>query len=222
MIPILFENSDILVVNKPSGIPSNSLSAEDHETVEAKVRKEQNNPQLLLLHRLDTGTSGALMFAKNESIYNEMREKFKLKLIVKKYLAFSEFSEEKMGFLNSLSLPFEINTPLGHHPKSKKRMIALPLGLTRLHRGKPLIATTFIEGFLRTTFQGRDAIEVKVRITTGVMHQIRVHLAHHDLPLLGDALYEKENLDVRLGLHANYLLFTLRGTEIEVTAPLSL
>ena len=76
LVEILFEDSKIIAVNKPSGIPSHSLQNE------TSVEKILNTSQrAILLHRLDTGTSGVLLFAKNEAVFEQMREKFKTRSI---------------------------------------------------------------------------------------------------------------------------------------------
>ncbi|MBS1960535.1 MAG: RluA family pseudouridine synthase [Bdellovibrionales bacterium] len=224
---VLFEDDCILAVNKKSGVPSHSLQKDlesaEPTTVEAQVRL--THPEAQILHRLDNGTSGVLLFAKNSSIYKEIREQFKLKLIKKFYLAWSARND---GI--RLKLPMKIDASLGHHPKSAKRMVVVDSSRNIPHhkqiRGKTFPAVTWIHKAEATSFEGRDAIELKVQIETGVTHQIRAHLAHLGVPLIGDRIYNRtereqdpENKNsTRLGLHAQRVEFLLNDFRYVIVA----
>ena len=222
MLPILFEDDFILAVDKPSGLPSHSLGPDDEENVEKLLLKQRSFPDLHLLHRLDNGTSGVLLFAKSKAAYEAMRERFQNRKIQKNYLAFAEKPE--ISSLKEFTFPHRIDTPLAHHPKSKKRMIVLPPGLKREYRGKPLPALTFLKSAEKTTFQGKSAIRFEVEILTGVTHQIRVHLASIGYPLIGDAIYGKKTGEgetlPRLGLHAESVQFELNGFQYQIHSKL--
>ena len=220
---ILFEDSKIIAVNKPSGIPSHSHDQE--ESVEKNLNSSQ---RAILLHRLDTGTSGVLLFAKSEEIFEKMREKFKSRSMEKHYLAWSDGSETHLNRLHTLTLPLELNLPLGHHPKSKKRMVTLPPDKKISIRGKPIPALTHVLSAQRSVWYGQPAIRFQVQIVTGVMHQIRVHLKHLGFPLIGDPIYqpaqtkvptEPGESPVRLGLHAQKISFELDGYLYQIEAP---
>jgi 23S rRNA pseudouridine1911/1915/1917 synthase len=220
MLTPLFEDELILAIQKDSGIPSQSHSRPDQVTAEDQVRAAFPALAPILLHRLDTGTSGVLVFAKSEAIFNEMRLQFKEKKIEKHYLAWTETPKNPILSLESRPLPFDLNLPLAHHPKSKKRMIALPLDLKRKFRGKPFAAETRVHGFTHTRFAGTPCIQFKIQIMTGVMHQIRVHLAHSGYPILGDPLYgSTPTPSMRLALHASSIGFELRGKRYQIEAP---
>jgi 23S rRNA-/tRNA-specific pseudouridylate synthase len=117
-----------------------------------------------------------------------------------------------------MKLPHLINLEIAHDAKSAKRMrvldpgLALPLNqqLRRI-RGKPQPALTVI---LTATPIQSGHVELEVEIQTGVMHQIRVHLAHLGFPILGDPLYSKTPSE-RLWLHAS----TLKMGNITINAP---
>jgi 23S rRNA-/tRNA-specific pseudouridylate synthase len=211
MIQIIFQDNWVLALHKPSGLPSESQNKEGQETAEDLVRQGLGESPIFLCHRLDTGTSGVLLFAKTPEVFGEIRQKFKNREVRKHYLAFCEKSQSQFP-INRINYPFPIQTPLAHHPKSKKRMIPLPEGLKRSFRGKPLPAHSIIHGMEESVFGGVPCLKLRVEIKTGVMHQIRVHLSHQGYPILGDSLYgEKPTSTPRLALHAESLEFELRG-----------
>jgi 23S rRNA-/tRNA-specific pseudouridylate synthase len=212
MLLTIFEDDSILAVDKPSGMPSHSQN-ETQQSCESELKKQRPGESFYLVHRLDTGTSGVLVFAKNEQIFNEMRELFKLKKIQKHYLAWSEKTEERVKKLASITYPRTIDWPLAHHAKSKKRMIVVPHGRERTMRGKPIPALSILHSATDDSFEKLQAIRFEIEIVTGVMHQIRVHLAALGFPLIGDLIYEKAERaeKPRLGLHAQKISFQLNG-----------
>jgi 23S rRNA pseudouridine1911/1915/1917 synthase len=218
MTELLFEDDFILALNKPSGLPSQNQQDPDQDTAERRVKNLFPCAPVQLLHRLDTGTSGVLLFAKSEEIFIEMRQKFAGRALHKSYLAWSQAKPHALGS----DFPFKIELPLAHHPQSKKRMIVLPEGKFRRFRGKPLPALTWIDSIREVSLSGVQALQIEVRIETGVMHQIRAHLAHAGLPLVGDPIYghpgERQTL-MRLGLHASRIEFDLRGARYQIHAP---
>lgn len=230
---LLYEDDVILAVDKRSGIPAHSqkkdLDSVEPLTVEAAVLK--SHPSVKILHRLDTGTSGVLLFAKNNNVFEEMRDKFKLRLIKKHYLAWSFEPSPQAHF------PLEITLPLAHHPKSAKRMVVVDPDSSRTgrtyFRGKPYPALTRLHSVRSVTLDEQPLTEIEVEIETGVTHQIRAHLKHIGLPLVGDPIYsaKKENSTAgaetpsfRLGLHAHRVEFTLNGFDycIEAMKPRTL
>jgi 23S rRNA pseudouridine1911/1915/1917 synthase len=212
-------------VNKRSGIPSHSLANSD-ESVEREIQaqdphRDDATRSLQLLHRLDTGTSGVLLFGKGKSIFEQMRAKFADHTIRKIYWAWSEISPENETRIATLQLPLAITLPLAHHPKSKKRMIVLPEGVKREYRGKPLPAHTEILSATRDSFHGHSVFKFEVQIISGVMHQIRVHLQSQGFPLIGDPIYKaKTQTEIRLGLHARTVEFELNGFHYDLEADL--
>lgn len=202
-LSVLFEDDVLLVVNKPSGLPSAPLEPGEPSAVTQALAYE---PQLArvqglkpeepgLLHRLDTGTSGLLVFAKTQDAFDRLRGSWKLHHTQKTYRALVQANPEKP--LPRLS--YELALPLAHHPKSAKRMIALFPGKKLSHRGKPLAARTT----LRTAHpHGTPGLlDLELELHTGVMHQLRVHLQALGHPILGDALYGGAEAP-RIHLHA--------------------
>jgi len=216
MPTLLFENQFLFAVSKESGIPSQSQGAspgtKEPPTVESWAREQFPEKKLHLLHRLDTGTSGVLLFAKSSKVFDEFRLKFKDREIQKHYLAWCAPTPQPKLLPSKTNFPFVMNLPLAHHPKSKKRMIVLPEGVHRNYRGKPLQALTLLHEIRPIETAGISAYEMSIEIKTGVMHQIRVHLAHLGFPILGDPIYGTAVPEFpRLALHAQRMEFEYRG-----------
>lgn len=222
---ILFEDEHLIAVNKPSGIPSNTLaeSTVDHPSMEELVARLYAPKEVLLLHRLDVGTSGVLLFARTKQAFEQMRDLFRLKQIRKLYWAWSEQQLEA-------TLPLEITKELAHHPKSKKRMLVVePEKMSKrpqtFYRGNPLPAHTKVLSMEACEWMGKNLYRYEVEIVTGVMHQIRVHMKYLGAPLTGDPIYnndgsQKEEGPVqRLGLHAHHIEFKLNDYLYQIDAP---
>jgi 23S rRNA pseudouridine1911/1915/1917 synthase len=171
-----------------------------------------------LVHRLDTGTSGILLFAKSLDAFARIERAWNTGSVRKVYRALTGARPEagpglKMG---------RIELALGHDLKSKKRMRAVtgPADLKKI-RGEPNRTASEILTVRRLPRQGGDAVsDVEIRIETGVHHQIRATLAHFGAPILGDATYGGPS-SARLWLHAWKLeLPDGTGNSLEIVAPL--
>jgi tRNA pseudouridine32 synthase/23S rRNA pseudouridine746 synthase len=224
----IYEDEDLLVIHKPSGIPSHTLKSDLAKTT-AETEVKKTHPHAEILHRLDTGTSGLLMFAKNHSVYEEVRKLFQLRLIKKTYSAWSILSPDSKARAEAFrpDLPLFLDWPVAHHPKSKKRMIVADSPGIRI-RGKPYPARTWVRSVQTEglSFADLPCVEFQIEIETGVTHQIRVHLQRLGFPLMGDATYNKaqstepKTIPPRLGLHAHRLAFEFRGRQYQFEAPL--
>ena len=200
-LDILYEDDDLIVVNKSAGIsvhpsqkePSGTLTdvllgrwPEIHSVGEDVLRPG-------IVHRLDKETSGILVVAKNASTFQELKELFKERKVEKQYLAIVEGRiKEPRG---------TITLPIGRY--GMKRVIADGRQKTLNARDAK---TVFI---VRKRFS--DATLLEVRPTTGRMHQIRVHLKAIDHPILGDTLYGGKRVAARAPrqmLHAFSLSFS--------------
>lgn len=234
-LKVLYEDTNFIAVNKPSGLPSVAHPKKPHQvTAESLVK-------FYPAHRLDNETSGILLFAKTPEALAATRELFKTHQVKKLYWAWVQNSPEHQKVLDALTLPFEISNPLARHPKSAKRVIALPLDPQHAkklqYRGKAIPAKTILHDYTLES-QTQDfaklwpnSIRLSVEIVTGFTHQIRAHLKSIGLPLLGDSLYGREqnssqqNLprtslsQARLALHAYQLNFTFQGKAICIQAP---
>ena len=206
-LPVIYEDQSLLVLNKRSGIPSVPHQLNETETAVgaalaylpelAKVGRGKdpasNGYDPGVLHRLDTGTSGLLAFAKTQTEFDRLHALWKTTAIKKTYRAIARASNSE-----ELKFPQLIEVPIAHDEKSDKRMIAITGD--HLHfRGKALAAITKILHVTRVSSEIRD---IEVQIETGVMHQIRCHLAMLGWPILGDSIYGQGVPSSRLWLHA--------------------
>ena len=186
-IPIVFEDAWIIAVDKPAGIATQGTWATYRHDLLALLKAQRPDLQTFLHHRLDQGTSGLLVLAKDPKANKGLAEAFASRDLVKLYLA-------------RLSEPLEACT------------VKAPIG--RLRGADP--GRFGCEGDLmdpksaHTDFRPATAEEtaglvpghwVVARIHTGRTHQIRVHLVHLGRPILGDGLYGGAPSD-RLWLHA--------------------
>ena len=175
-LDIVWENDDMLVVNKPSGMLTHPTAAEMNGTlVNALLYKYGNNLSDIngefrrgILHRLDRNTSGLLMIAKNNKTHEFLANCIKEHKIEKRYLAIVKGVIEKDEF--------EINKPIGRNPKQPHKMKVTESGKESLSKVKVL------ERY-------KDATLIEVLLVTGRTHQIRVHMAYIGHPVFNDTLY---------------------------------
>ena len=180
-IEILYEDESILVVNKPGGLPCHPLKQDEREAIINGVTALHPEVATLgdkpleggLVHRLDNGTSGALIIARNQDAFTELRRAIRNGDISRRYLALCS------GIVDQ---PLEIATPIAHHPKNRRKMITSLNIAASLHARPAATAIFPLERY-------GDFSLVEVRPLTGRRHQIRVHLASTGHPLMGDTLY---------------------------------
>ncbi len=184
---ILYEDEYFLAVNKPAGIvvhpSSNHLSGTLANGVKYYLN---NNKKIRAINRLDRDTSGIVLFAKNEYIQELM---IKYTKIEKEYLAIANgFLPEKYGI---------IDLPIARKEGSiMERCVSV--------EGQRAITHYTVIQEIQNQFS-----VVKLKLETGRTHQIRVHLAYLNAPILGDTLYGNEtNLIKRQALHAIKMSFT--------------
>ncbi|MCF0243334.1 MAG: RluA family pseudouridine synthase [Bacteroidaceae bacterium] len=184
----VYEDKWIVVVNKPSGMPSVPGK------IGVKSVVEHLSPTLLPVHRLDMATSGLLILAKNEKTHKEMQSMFAARRVKKEYAAIVE------GHISQETT--EISLPLS--PDILNR----PYQKVDYEKGKEAV----------TIVRRQDATRVLLYPLTGRTHQLRVHCAHCqglNAPIKGDELYGK-TAD-RLYLHCQRLEFTHPETHKAIT-----
>lgn len=212
-LAVLFEDDDIIIVNKPPGMVIHPAPGHwDRTFVNALLYhcgymtdlSADSSLRPGIVHRLDKETSGVLIAAKTLKAQQLLIEMFAARQIYKEYWAIC------LGNPGNC----EINMPIGRHPIHRKQMSI---------REDGKYALTYCET-LRTS---EDLSLVKVILATGRTHQIRVHLKHRGTPILGDPVYGSKQANLRYGqtrqqLHAKRVLFShpLTQQKIEIEAPL--
>jgi 23S rRNA pseudouridine955/2504/2580 synthase len=208
---ILYEDANLLVINKPAGMAVHGGSGINFGVIEALRHMRPKERNLELVHRLDRDTSGCLLLAKKPSILKQLHELMRNGHIEKLYVTLVKGYWPKDRY--------SVDAPLKKYElRSGERMVNVhPEGKTAL--------TEFqvIKRFATTTL-------LEAHLKTGRTHQIRVHAKHVGHPVVGDEKYgDKEfNKELRkqgckrLFLHASSLAFTLPEAEqpIKVTAEL--
>jgi 23S rRNA pseudouridine1911/1915/1917 synthase len=210
-LSILYEDTDIVAVDKPSGLVTHPDGRTEEASAEGwfKAKYPEVTLERPYVHRLDRDTSGVLVFAKNEKAYDSLRKAFTDKEVHKTYLAMVYgVPKEAKG-----TIDFDI----GRSRKDFRLRSAQPKA-----RGTLRAATTHYE-VLGTDGEGKHAL-LRVEPETGRTHQIRVHLKaiHHSI--VADPLYAPKGPHslglTRLALHAYKVDLPLpSGTRVTITAP---
>ena len=179
-IPTIYEDNDILVVDKPSGILSVPGRMEDY-SVETVM--QQRYPGSIVAHRLDMGTSGLLIVAKHIEAYHPLQQQFIRHEVKKKYVALLEHAGQGSGI---------VSLPMRPDPMNRPRQV-----VDMEHGKRAVTRYEFISDHL-----------VALWPETGRTHQLRIHCAHPDglsNPIVGDELYGTKGQ--RLCLHAAEIWF---------------
>ena len=195
-LPILYEDDDVIVVNKPSGLLTHAkggLSTEPTvaEIIRPKTSFASDTDRPGIVHRLDRDTSGVLIIAKTADAAAHLQRQFAQRTTKKTYLAVTDGVPKLTAA--------KIDLPIGRNPSAPSTFRVDP-------NGKPA----------QTNYRVLAAADAKALIelkpTTGRTHQLRVHLAHLNTPIVGDRVYGKPNAS-RLMLHAHKLEITLPSGE---------
>ncbi len=202
-LDIVYEDEQLAVLNKAAGMvvhpgPGNETGTlvnallARYPELEAMRQQPEARERLGIAHRLDRGTSGLLVIARQHPALLALMRQFQERRVEKVYLALLEKRPKSNSGI--------IDAPIARDPRQRQRM-AVRRG------GKP--AQTEFE-VLDDAFQGERAL-VKLKLLTGRTHQIRVHMAFIGCPVLGDAVYGYRKQRVKLKrqfLHAHQLAFT--------------
>lgn len=224
-IEILFENDDVVVVNKPVGLMVHPDGHNQDATLvdwflekypESKgVGEPQSSPKgeelerSGIVHRLDADTSGVMVLVKNQDAYEHLKKQFHDRHAKKEYRAFVyEHMRDNWG---------TIDRPIGRSAKNFRLRSA-----QRGAKGTLREATTDWELIGKGEDEGESFSYIKLMPKTGRTHQIRVHLKAIDRPIINDVLYSGSKMETsnnlglnRLALHAHQLEITLPDGNIE-------
>lgn len=223
-VQILFEDENYIVVDKPSGMLTVATGKEKktlyallnaYIKVNARMQRKEDllsgrepdrsTAKIWIVHRLDRGTSGVLVFAKNERAKDILQSKWKDLVAERKYIAWLEGKLEKeRGAIQSW---------LAENPKSLKMV-----SLDQEAPGSQLAITHY-----RVLSCSRHYTQVEFSLQTGRKNQIRVHAASLEHPVAGDEKYGAQTDPVkRLALHAETLVFRnpFSGKTVRCTSPL--
>jgi 23S rRNA pseudouridine1911/1915/1917 synthase len=207
-LDIVYEDSDIIVVNKPVGMVVHPAAGHDDNTlVNALLHHCKGSLSGIggelrpgIVHRIDKDTSGLLVCAKNDKAHLLLSEQLKEHDMSRTYYAIA------VGVFKNDS--GTVDAPIGRNPKDRKKMAVVSSG--ELERGNGRHAVTHYR--VLESFNGFSLIECELE--TGRTHQIRVHMSYIGHPLMGDVLYgaghtkfEKQNGSIICGqcLHAKKL-----------------
>ena len=198
-LPILYEDDDVIVVNKPSGLLTHAKGGLSDEPTVAEIIRQKTSfatdtDRPGIVHRLDRDTSGLLIIAKNSESAAHLQRQFAERTAKKTYIAITDGKPK----LNAA----KIDLPIGRNPSAPSTFRIDP-------NGKPAQTTYHV----LTENDTQSLVELKP--TTGRTHQLRVHLAHLNAPILGDRVYGKSS-DCRMMLHAQKLEITLPSGERKV------
>ncbi|SFG64367.1 RluA family pseudouridine synthase [Prevotella sp. KH2C16] len=191
-LSILYEDNDIIVVNKPAGMLSIPGKSKRQSVLSLMKEYYGKSIEPMAVHRLDMATSGLLVVAKNRKCYRNLQQQFKEHTVKKRYTALLSPSSDK--------------------PTPRKGIIDLPLAADKEDRPRQIVDLEDGKAAI-TEYEFLDENRIALYPKTGRTHQLRVHCAHQEglnRPILGDELYGKRA--DRLYLHAEYLEFTHPAT----------
>lgn len=214
---IIYEDDDLAVINKPAGMVVHpGIGHETGTLVNAilgrypeladMIDDDETQDRLGIVHRLDKGTSGLIVVARNKSTLLHLMNQFQERTVNKTYLALLENAPQ--------SSTGRVEAPISRDPRQRKRMWVN-------RDGKPAITEFTI---IDDEFQG-GRVMVKLNLLTGRTHQIRVHMAFIGSPVVGDVIYGRRKQRLKLKrqfLHATELAFDhpRTGERMEFVVPL--
>lgn len=213
-LEIIYEDKDLLILNKPSGLVVHPGAGNSSGTLVNGLINFDSElvylPRAGMVHRLDKNTSGLLMVSRNEKTYLNLINQLKERTVSRKYTALVVGQPSKSGI---------IDKPISRHPKVRTKQAVVKSGKKAITRFK-----TF------KNLNGYSLIEASLE--TGRTHQIRVHLSYLGFPIVGDSLYggrrkyakgtsenlkNKINKFKRQALHASSLTFNHPSTKENLT-----
>lgn len=211
-VAIVYEDEDLLVVNKPKGMVVHPAAGNDTGTLVNAILYHCKSLSSIngvirpgIVHRIDKDTSGLLMIAKNDTAHRNLAEQLAAHTITRAYRAivYHGFQEEEGT----------VNAPIGRDPRNRLKM-----AVTQLNSREAVTHYKVLQRLGSFTY-------IEARLETGRTHQIRVHMASINHPLLGDGVYgpQKKAMGIETQmLHAKLLGFRhpKTGEYMEFDSPL--
>ena len=201
-LDIIFENDDLIVVNKPAGMVVHPAAGHYSGTLVNAVLGYDPDLEGVggeerpgLVHRLDKETSGLIVLAKNERAHNWLQDQFRLRQVEKTYIALVDGRPPTPAG--------RVEAPIGRDPSHRKKMAIVPPG-----KGREAVS----EYKTLKSFKNHTLLEFHPH--TGRTHQIRLHCQFLGCPIVGDAVYGKRTATVTIDrhfLHAAKLKIILPG-----------
>jgi 23S rRNA pseudouridine1911/1915/1917 synthase len=198
-LEIVFEDEDLVVVNKPAGMVVHPAAGNWSGTLVnallfhcGSLAETEDTRRPGIVHRLDKDTSGLIVVAKNDRAMRSLAKQFQKRTVKKKYIALVKGRVEMDNGL--------VDVPIGRHPAHRIKMDA---GAENAKEARTVY---------HVIKRYKDFTKLEVRPETGRMHQIRVHMKHIGYPILGDTLYGSDRRFPRQALHAEMIEFTHPGT----------
>lgn len=188
-LDIIFENDDLIVINKPAGMVVHPAAGHSSGTLVHAVLGYDSGLEGVggeerpgLVHRLDKETSGLIVLAKNEQAHNWLQDQFRLRTVEKTYLALVDGKPPTPAG--------RVEAHIGRDPNHRKKMAIVPE-----KKGREAVS----EYKTLESFKNHTLLEFHPH--TGRTHQIRLHCAFLGCPIVGDSVYGKKNPTVEINRH---------------------
>jgi 23S rRNA pseudouridine1911/1915/1917 synthase len=201
-LDILFENDDLIVVNKPAGMVVHPAAGHASGTLvnailgyDPELEGIGGEERPGVVHRLDKDTSGLILLAKNERAHRWLQDQFRLRKVEKTYLALVDGKPPTPSG--------RVEAYIGRDPSHRRRMAIVPES-----RGREAISE------YKTVESFKDHTLLKFHPITGRTHQIRLHCAFLGCPIVGDEVYGRKKSSIEMErhfLHAYQLRIVLPG-----------
>jgi len=212
-LDIIYEDKNVILINKPAGMVVHPSAGHSSGTLVHAVLS--HDPEIEgvggvrrpgLIHRLDKNTSGVIVLAKNDTAHRSIQAQFKQRKVNKRYIALVDGAPPTHNG--------RIEASVGRDPKNRQKM-----AVVTENKGRDAVS----EYLTMESFPNHTLLEVK--ILTGRTHQIRLHMAFIQSPVVGDVVYGHKNPSLPISrqfLHAAFLGLSLPGqsTPQEFRAPL--
>lgn len=203
-LDVVFENDDLLIVNKPAGMVVHPAVGHESGTLvnavlghDPEIEGIGGEERPGIVHRLDKDTSGLIVVAKNDAAMRWLQEQFRQRTVQKTYLALVDGAPP--------TPTGRVEAPIGRDPKDRKKM-----AVTTPAKGREAVSE------YKTVETFRQHTLLEVHPLTGRTHQIRLHCAFLGCPIVGDSQYGHRKLSLQISrhfLHAFQLKISLPGEE---------